>query len=347
MAMIVSLQSEKICIEVSHLSDIIKSRQMVKDISRRIGFEEQIQDELVLVASELASNIVKYAKFGKLIITPLIEDSKKGIQIESLDKGIGINNVEESLKDGYSTSNSLGYGLGTVNRIMDELIILPNENGIGTRIICKLWIQEKKNPIYSCPLEFGVASRPYGLFKQNGDAFIIKQMNEEVLIGVIDGLGHGPLAHIAAQEARNYVEKHHNQPLKSIFQGTNVACNKTRGVVMTLVRIDWIKRKMQFAGIGNILGRIVGSETSLNIMARRGIIGNHAPSPLISEIDWNKSFILILHSDGVSKEWFQAEINYHNPATDLAIMILKKYAKDDDDATIVVVKEGKKSDQII
>ncbi len=148
--------------------------------------------------TELATNLIKHARGGTLTLTPLSGGGRVGLEIESLDDGPGIADVEQALADRFSTAGSRGTGLGAVNRLMDELDI-ASRPGDGTRIVCRKWLRDHRASLRPCPLASGVATRPRQLGPVNGDAFVVKQWAESLLVGVIDGLGHGPAANRAAQ----------------------------------------------------------------------------------------------------------------------------------------------------
>ena len=314
---------------------------MVVAIVDSIGVESQFREEVVLAVSELGSNLVKHAcGGGKLIFTRLGESDRLGIQIDSEDSGPGIASIDEALADGFSSKGSLGSGLGTVNRLMDELEI-DSRPGKGTHVRCRKWIHNHARSLRDCLLDFGVASRPHPLCEINGDTFVVKRWAESVLVGVIDGLGHGPLAHRAAQSARHYVESHFNQSLADIFRGTDRACRGTRGVVMALACFDWAKGEVSFASIGNIETRAFGNE-SFSPKIRRGIVGINAPATIVTTYPWSSAtHVLVMHSDGLDHHWrkedFAASLN--KPAEAVARKLLNTLGKKDDDATVLVVKQ--------
>ena len=316
----------------------IKSRVIVE----QIGFEKKDIEKILITISELTSNLIKYAKGGSLILTPLDIENKKGIQIESVDNGSGINDIELAMVDGFSTSGSLGYGLGTVNRLMDEFKIYKRKNK-GIHIVVKLWIQNRvKKGITS--LDFGGASRPYPGYQLNGDKFIIKRWQENVLVGIIDGLGHGPLAHKASIEAFKYINKYFNQPIHQIFRGVNNACKDTRGIVMALVLFDLMHKKISFMGIGNIKARIFNSNIQQSFISRRGIIGRKYQKLKLIENNWDPGFVMILYSDGIISRWNWTDYSYiaNKSAKIIAYQMLEDLARDNDDATIVVIKDFNK-----
>ena len=256
-----------------------------------IGFDAKVSEEVTLAVSELASNLVKHARGGTLTLTPLHEGGRVSIQVESLDRGPGIADVEQAMTDGFSTRGSLGYGLGAVNRLMDQCHI-TSRRGVdaGTHIVCTRWLRIGAPLASLCPLEFGAATRPYPTMPVNGDAFVIKRWNASALVSVIDGLGHGPYAQRAAQAARHYVETHFDQPLEALFRGVGRTCRATRGVVMALVHFDFDGQgvRFSFASVGNIEIRLFGSPVRENFIIRRGILGGHAPNPRVTEHRWER-----------------------------------------------------------
>ena len=331
---------EQQAMEIAHSSDLNAVKRVAKAMTAAIGFEERESEEIVLAVSELASNLIRHATRGMLTLTPLADGGHSGIQIESVDKGPGIADVEQSITDGFSTVHSLGYGLGTVNRLMDEFDI-ASQPGVGTQVVCRRWVRADEPGTMLCPLEFGAATRAKPEMKSvNGDDFVIRQWNQSALVGVIDGLGHGQWAQKAAQAARIYIESHFDQPLTDIFRGVGRMCRATRGVVMTLARFDWAQDKLTFAAVGNIEARVFNSPEPVKFIVRRGIIGLNAPHPVVLERHWNPNNIMVLHSDGVRTHWQWEEFPElaEESATVIAQKLLRALAKDTDDATVLVVR---------
>ncbi|MFM8442219.1 MAG: anti-sigma regulatory factor [Methylococcus sp.] len=326
-------------IEVFHQAEVGAARRLAEEIASVLGFEPRTCKSMALVASELATNLIKHAQGGLLTLTPIRDDGHEGLQIETLDHGPGIASVDEAMTDGFSTVGSLGYGLGSVNRMMDELTIHSNRCK-GTHVISRKWRRDHPRSLKTCPLDIGIATRPKPGFDLNGDDFVIKHWAEAVLVGVIDGLGHGEPAHAAAQTARQYVEGHFDQPLDRIFTGAGHACRATRGCVMALARIDWGGEWLEFASIGNIEARVIGEASPYNFNVRRGIIGLNAPEPKVTRHPWADAKLLLLHSDGLATHWSWDDFPelIDQSANQIARHLLGKLANDIDDATALVVK---------
>ena len=327
-------------INVAQPIDKILVNKRSKNIAQQIGFTKVEEIEKILITvNELSSNLIKHTKGGVVILSILNENGKKGIQIESIDNGPGIEDVELAMVDGYSTINSLGYGLGTVNRFMDEFKIESHINA-GTHIIAKRWLLNRvKREIY--PLDFGGASRPFPGLNVNGDSFIIKRWEENVLIGVIDGLGHGPMASQASKVALQYIKKNFDQPLNQIIRGLHLACTHSRGIVAALARFNLLNREILYAGVGNIEARTFGNKLNESFISRRGIIGHTLPTIRVIKHIWEPGFVLIMYSDGIKSGWTWNEFAhlYSKTARSIAFQMLENLAKNNDDATIVIVKE--------
>jgi anti-sigma regulatory factor (Ser/Thr protein kinase)/serine/threonine protein phosphatase PrpC len=330
-----------VLIAVVHDSDVNGACQRAQAMALAIGFDETAGAEVALAVRELGANLLKHTKGGTLTLTPLVDGRRVGMRVISQDRGPGIADVEQALRDGISTAGGLGYGLGAVNRLMDEFDIV-SEAGTsgGTRIACRRWLRADVYRTMPGPLTFGAASRPHPRMTENGDAFVIKYWGEGALVAVIDGLGHGPFAQRAAQTARQYVESHVDQPLDLIFRGVARACRATRGVVMALARFDWGGTRLTFASIGNIEVRVFGSVEPMNFAVRRGIVGINAPNPLVTQHRWQPNHLLVLHSDGLTTRWRWEDFRdvRRASASVMARRLLQALAKDDDDATVLVVK---------
>ena len=238
---------------VGKVSDAYLAAAAVRVMAKDAGFDDAAVSEVVLCAMELATNMALHGGGGVMGMHIVEARGRKGVELFGEDRGPGIKEVQVSLADGESGRGSFGCGLGTVNRLMDSLEILsPTGPDGGTRVRCSRMSRPDQTPAMGCPLDAGVASRPLPGQRVNGDAFVIKAWERKMLVGVIDGLGHGQFASRAALSARSYVETHYDLPLDDLFQGVDRACKATRGVVMTLALFDWGLSKVSLAAVGNV-----------------------------------------------------------------------------------------------
>lgn len=118
--------------------DIVAARQRGRELAQRLGFGAT---DLTLIAtsiSELARNIILYAKQGEIILRTVHDSARRGIEVVARDEGPGIIDVEQATQDGFSTSRGLGMGLPGVRRLMDEFDIV-SQVGRGTTVAVKKW----------------------------------------------------------------------------------------------------------------------------------------------------------------------------------------------------------------
>ncbi len=296
----------------------------------------------MLAATELATNLVRHAGGGDLLVQSVAENGRAGIQIDSCDKGPGISDVERAFADGYSTANGPGYGLGSINRLMDELEISPSiAGGSGVDITCRRWIRPTDTRTVLNPFSIGVASRPHPLMPVNGDSFVVKQWEQKALVAVIDGLGHGQHAHRAAEAARHYVERHFDSPLSSIFTGASRACVATRGVVMAAALFDGARETVSFASLGNVEAHIFNNSTKAKLLITRGILGHSNKLPTVTDFPWEPQSVFVMHSDGLLSRWHWEDFVFVNELPSrIAQRLLSTLARKEDDATVIVVKRA-------
>jgi serine/threonine-protein kinase RsbT len=131
------LESKTIALEHNH--DIAIARNEVRALAAALGFRLIDQTRLATVASELARNIVKYGKGGRLIAQPTEDpEGRQALRLIFEDKGPGIPNIEEAMRDGFTTGRGLGKGLPGSKRLVDEFKI-ESVVGQGTRVTVLRW----------------------------------------------------------------------------------------------------------------------------------------------------------------------------------------------------------------
>lgn len=107
-------------------------------LASQIGFDRHDAGAIRLAVSELATNLVRYAPGGEMVVSVVSTENEVGILIQSRDSGPGIIDVGLALTDGYSTSGGLGGGLPGVRRLMDDFAITTSP--LGTSIEARKWL---------------------------------------------------------------------------------------------------------------------------------------------------------------------------------------------------------------
>jgi serine/threonine-protein kinase RsbT len=118
--------------------DVVGIRQLARDWAIELGFSLVEQTKLVTAASELARNVVTYAKAGQMRIESLNDGPKRGLRLVFEDEGPGIPDVEKAMRDGFSTGGGLGLGLGGAKRLCNEFAI-DTAAGRGTKVTIARW----------------------------------------------------------------------------------------------------------------------------------------------------------------------------------------------------------------
>ena len=132
----VTLRDEAFPIRLS--DDIVKIRQMTRELALMQAFSLVDQTKIVTAASELARDVLEYGGGGEGRLEALQDGSRRGVRLTFVDQGPGIPDLELALKDGYTTGNGMGLGLSGSKRLVNEFEI-HSEVGKGTRVTIARW----------------------------------------------------------------------------------------------------------------------------------------------------------------------------------------------------------------
>jgi serine/threonine-protein kinase RsbT len=129
-------------IAITRDADIVAARQAGRELAARVGFKGSDLTLIATAISEVARNIVVYAKRGEIGLIPLDEGGRTGLAIVARDDGPGIADVETAMRDGFSTGGSLGLGLPGARRLMDDFAI-ESRLGVGTTVTMRKWLSRR------------------------------------------------------------------------------------------------------------------------------------------------------------------------------------------------------------
>ena len=132
--------ADEIRVAIGSDQDIVLARQRGRTLAFELGFSSSDSTLVATAISELARNILTYARTGDITVKAIHSSSRQGIMVIASDEGPGIADVRQAVRDGFSTSGSLGLGLPGVRRLMDEFMI-ESELGHGTRVTVRKWKQ--------------------------------------------------------------------------------------------------------------------------------------------------------------------------------------------------------------
>jgi anti-sigma regulatory factor (Ser/Thr protein kinase) len=299
---------------------------------------ERERGSLSIVATEMTTNVIKHAGNGTMIVESVSENGSSGVRILGLDRGPGIRDLSEALRDGYSTSGTPGNGLGAIKRLSSEFDIYTAP-GFGTAVLAEVW-PSKRTGLYDSPIDVGVVSVPVKGEPVSGDGWGAKKTADSILLMVVDGLGHGVSAREAAGEAELIFAGSNTESPTPILQDAHDALKKTRGAAVAIVSLRLDKQIVSFAGVGNITASIVMPTASRGLASHNGTLGHHLLRIQEFTAPWEANSILVMHSDGLKSGWDLKQypgIWSKHPGL-IAGLLYRDFTRERDDVTVLVAK---------
>jgi anti-sigma regulatory factor (Ser/Thr protein kinase) len=315
-----------------------EARRHAAVCAERANLGERECGSLAIAVTEIATNLVKHAGNGTILIEGVTQNGSSGVRVLGLDKGSGIRDLTTALRDGYSTAGTGGNGLGAIKRLSHTFDIYTAP-GLGTAVLAEFWPQ-KKNSQHFSPIEVGVVSVPIKGEDVCGDGWGVRKTAESVLLMVVDGLGHGILASEAAREAEKIFTGIRGDSPTPILKDSHDALKKTRGAAMAVASLHIERRLVSFAGVGNIGSSIVTPEASRGLASHNGTVGHHLHRIQEFTFPWNVDSILVMYSDGLKSGWDLKSypgIWSRHPGL-IAGMLYRDFTRERDDVTVLVAK---------
>ena len=325
---------------VTEPSHVGRARVIAASAAARAGLPQNRVHLVSLAATELASNLLKHVGRGVFSVVPALGR----LDVIAVDSGAGIGRIEDSMRDGYSTTGTLGGGLGAVRRAADVFDVY-SRRGQGTAVLARWHAGPSPAP---GGLRAGSAILTAPGETECGDRWTAEIAGDSVTIAVSDGLGHGPSAARASDAAISTVAAHTELGPARILELMQQSLASTRGATVAVAQLTPAEGRMRFCGVGNVSTRFYPDRDSSvqRIVSRHGIVGVAArPRPADSVHPWSDRSWLILHTDGISDKWSSTDwpgLFNHDPAT-VAGWILGQRGRGRDDACVVAVAGGGRS----
>ncbi len=324
---------------IGELSEIASARRAGNELGRRLGFDEVRTGQVAIVITEAATNIVKHAREGEILLRSLEADGKFGIEIVAIDRGPGMANVALRMEDGNSTAGTYGVGMGAIRRLAQEFDIYSVE-GQGTVLLMIVWSDGVSAPARDW--QVGAVCLPVAGEDLCGDAWDMGMGDNGVTICVADGLGHGPDAARASDPAVVLAAERPDLSATSLMALAHTALHGTRGAALAVAVIDEHKQELGFVGVGNIAGCIVLNGARRHLMSHNGIVGSNLRKVQQFDHPWQRGAMLILHSDGIGTRWdldSYAGLVFRHPSL-IAAVLYRDFARQRDDTMVVVVRQS-------
>ena len=321
-------------------SQVSAARYAAQNLASAAGLSADDVSRIALLTTELATNLVKHTGVGGALLFGTSSGADgPAFEIMAIDKGPGIQNVEQALTDGYSTAGSLGGGLGAVRRLSDERDYY-SAPGKGTVIALRIGARRRLG--VSPQFEVGAVQVAMRGEHVCGDAWRAWNGDNQLTLAVADGLGHGPDAQRAASLFVDVLEHASVRSGAEAMQQTHLALRPTRGAAAAIAQFERGRAAVRFVGVGNISMVISDPGASRHAVSLGGTLGHEARTFREYTYPWaGPSSVAVMFSDGLTSHWSldaYPGLRARTPAV-IAAVLYRDYTRGRDDATVVVVKE--------
>jgi anti-sigma regulatory factor (Ser/Thr protein kinase) len=325
-------------LDVEDTSQVAAARRAAVEVATGLELDETASGRVALLVTELATNLVKHARGGQIIVGPSVDRAEPGVEILALDRGPGMN-VAQCLRDGFSTTGSPGSGLGAVRRLADAFDVYSRPER-GTALFARVACRQRRPPAHGVLEVAGLAVCKPGE-PVCGDGWAQERRSGGVTILVVDGLGHGPGAAEVATQAVHTFHAHPNASPRAHVENIHAALRATRGAAVAVADLDLGAGVVRFSGVGNIAALIVHGHKPRHLVSHNGTAGTGSPRITEFTYPWFPGALLVMHSDGVATI---RDLATHPGVTErhprlVAGVLYRDYRRGSDDATVVVAAE--------
>jgi anti-sigma regulatory factor (Ser/Thr protein kinase) len=325
-------------VEVSGQSDIGECRRNAKRLTDGFQFDETGAGRIAIIVTELATNIVRHAGSGEVLMQVLDDGVSPEFEILAIDQGPGMKDMDACMRDGFSTGGTAGQGLGAVSRLSGTFN-LHSAEGNGTVALARIPRSANSRPDGEPrPILLGAINIAVAGEIECGDTWRVAQCGARVSLLVADGLGHGPLAATAAQgAAAAFITQPFSDPSMTM-QTLHRALSGTRGAAAACALLDAEGPSIKYSGVGNISGSIVTAERARGMVSHNGTLGVQLLRSQQFEYEWPRSSHVVMHSDGLSARWTLPAypgLRTRHPGV-IAAMLYRDFVRRRDDVTVIV-----------
>ena len=327
---------QALALAVPDASAVGSARRAAVSVAERLGFSDTEAGRVALVVTELATNLARHAGGGTVIVQPGEADG--GLELVAVDRGPGIADLAEALRDGYSTGGTQGVGLGAVARLAEHCEVFSTPGG-GTVVFARLGPPPANG---APPILIGGVSLPHPGETVCGDAWAAVRLPDRVALLVADGLGHGPAAAEAAAEAVRVFRERAGAAPADIVAAAHAALRPTRGAAIGLAEIRPSAGVLSFIGVGNIGGSILRAGQSRSVVSHAGIVGHQCRKIQEFTYPWAPGSTLVLYSDGLQTHGqlgrYPGLLERHPMI--VSATLYRDHMRGRDDVTVVTARES-------
>ena len=321
---------------VSDESTVGAARRSAAQLAAHAGLSDTDKGRLGIVVTELARNITLHSGRGALLIQELHDGGETGVEVLAVDSGPGIDDLERSLTDGYSTAGTSGTGMGAVRRLSSEFDLYTRQGG-GAIVMSRI---RGRDGAHGPAADWGAVASCAPGETRCGDSWSIARRNGDIALLVADGLGHGDGAADAAELAVTIFENRPFGPLEEYFGEAHRRLHATRGAAVAVAQFEAKGGSLRYAGIGNIAGRILSPDgTTRGLVSNNGTVGGQMRHVREFAYNWRAGDLLVMHTDGLKTGWSlegYPGLAARHPAV-ISALLHRDFRRGPDDTTVVVL----------
>jgi anti-sigma regulatory factor (Ser/Thr protein kinase) len=327
---------------VQHEAAGILVRSKLFAIGQRLGFSDLKRQNMALVAAEMVSNQLKYA--GGRGMIQVWEQPGPVLDILALDYGPGIADLKLAQQDGYSSTNTLGKGLGSIQRLADEIYIHTQAASAerqgkvwtGTAVLARFG--KGNNGTAGSRTNTGLFARALVDERFNGDRLYLQATDNGLRWLHLDGLGHGQSAQSATANLASCLME--NEQPEAMLQTLHERLRESRGAVAILADLDLQSRQLVLHGIGDMQAYVVQGDALQRLSFGPGVLGKEYRPPMPQVIDLAAKATVITASDGIRRSWDEAAFPglFHQHPQLIAYVLGNIMGRISDDQSLCVVR---------
>jgi anti-sigma regulatory factor (Ser/Thr protein kinase) len=280
-----------------------------------------------LVATELSTNLVRHAKPGGWVLVRPVPPG--GMEFLAVDHGPGIGDLPAALSGQSPAPRGLGLGLGAVQRASTRFDV--DTGPAGTTVLS----------IVDGPADQDWAGVSVGVMEVCGDGWAVAEVPGGLAVAVVDGLGHGTKASVAAEAALDAFAAD-PADLDRLVRRTNEAMRATRGGAMTACLLEPGRGELHYFAVGNVSGRVLTGTEERGLVFFAGTFGLrlNPPRTRVLSQPWLPGARLVLWTDGLNSRLdlgARPDLLDRDPAVAAAVLH-RDHTRERDDATVVVIR---------
>ncbi|WP_162201675.1 ATP-binding protein [Pseudoxanthomonas suwonensis] len=311
-------------------------RREAQELARLAGFGELDAGRVTLVAMEVATNVLRHGRGGRVLLALVQGRTGLGVEVCGIDRGPGFS-LANCLPDGYSTGGTPGQGLGAIKR--QSQVFDAWSDARGAVVLARIYGERTRDE----DLGYGALRVPMRQETVCGDAWYLGADGDRVSGALVDGLGHGLLAAEAAETGIAAAAEAAGLDVEEVVARMHARMSSTRGGAAAAFIHDPGAGVVRFAGVGNIAAAIhEPGMPGRGLASHPGIVGSQYRRAPAFVVPATPGALLLMHSDGLQTRWSLAQyegLAFRHPALVLAVL-LRDFDRGRDDTSALAVRLG-------